>query len=913
MRSLLRQAVARIRGFLRPADGVEDFDEELASHLEMAVEDKVRQGLSPGEARRQARVELGNLTQLRDAARDARGLPWLGASWLDVKLGVRRLRRTWGLTLVAGLAMTVVIGIGAVAFDVLATFGDTDLPLDEGERVVALQDWNAERGVASGVSVRDLEHWRAALRSVADLGAFRTVERNLTTLGAVDADRPAETLEVAEMSASGFALARVAPILGRPLLAEDELASSEPVLVVGQEVWESRFGADPGALGRQVRLDGRVHTLVGVMPEGFGFPLFHRYWVPLKKTDPRASNDGDLVVFARLEPGVTLGSAGHELRRVGLAEGGREAGAGEAGKPRTSQLRVVPYAAAFTGDVDSGLVPLALLFAALLLVPPCINIAVLVYARTVARQGELAARYFLGASRFHIVAQLFVEILVLALASGAVALGLARVVVWQVVGDLEGRGQSIPFWMDFALSPRTVVFVALLAILAALIAGVVPALQATGRRLQSGLRSLSGQTAPRLGGAWTALIVLQVAFSFALLPSSVELTWGTLRAGLLGPGFAAEEYLTVSLEMADPEGGGAVEGSSAQAMRFLDRQQELVRLLTAESGVVSVSVSSAVPGEEPWLGVESESSEESAEGIASEASTGGGTLGSDRLTRVNHVDPGFFESFELPMLTGRGFAPGDFEVGRRAVIVNQSFVVDVLAGADPLGRRIRYRTLDEESVGFETHPERWFEIVGVVADLQRNASVQTVYHPTAPGSLTSVSLALRTRGDPAAAADVLRQRTWALDPALRLTQIRWLDAIYRQKSVGDFLGASGLVAATLSVLLLSAAGIYALMLFTVNRRRKEIGIRRALGAQTPRLLSGIFGRALAKVGFGAMIGVGIAWLIGQTIPIAALGGREVAGILPAATLFIAAVAGLALLGPARRALRVEPIDELREG
>ena len=217
MSTFFRVVLSRIRGFLRPGDQDHQFDEELAAHLAMAEEDKVRQGMTRAEARRTARVELGGVAQLREASREARGLPWLGTSWLDVKLGLRMLRKSWGLTLVAGMAMTVVIGIAAIFFDVVNTFAGTTLPLDDGDRVVGIQTRDAVARSVRGTSMRDFERWRNELRSVEDVGAFRMIERNLFTT-----DGPAEPVSIAEMTASGFRLARVPPLLGRHFVDEDE-------------------------------------------------------------------------------------------------------------------------------------------------------------------------------------------------------------------------------------------------------------------------------------------------------------------------------------------------------------------------------------------------------------------------------------------------------------------------------------------------------------------------------------------------------------------------------------------------------------------------------------------------------------------------------------------------------------------
>ncbi len=194
-----------------------------------------------------------------------------------------------------------------------------------------------------------------------------------------------------------------------------------------------------------------------------------------------------------------------------------------------------------------------------------------------------------------------------------------------------------------------------------------------------------------------------------------------------------------------------------------------------------------------------------------------------------------------------------------------------------------------------------------------NSNVQALYHPARPETSREVTLILRVRADPTAAAGALREITWKVDPALRVTNLRRLDEIYRQQAVGNYIGAFGLVAGTLSVLLLSAAGLYAMTSFTVNQRRKEIGIRMALGAQPMRLLAGILGRSMSQILFGATAGVGVALLIGYFIPIEEMGGWEVPGVIPAAVALIVAIALAALVGPARRGLKVQPIDELREG
>ncbi len=545
------------------------------------------------------------------------------------------------------------------------------------------------------------------------------------------------------------------------------------------------------------------------------------------------------------------------------------------------------YRGVFTDVPDSGWVPSIILFLiALLLVPPCANIAILVYARTVTRGEEFAARYTLGASRGRIVLQIFVEVLVLSAGAGVAGFLLARQFASRLAGIvLPGMGPgNVPFWMDFNPSLNTVLCVAGLAVLAAAIAGGVPALQATGRWRQSGLHALGNRsTVMQLGKTWTALIALQVALSLAILPSAMEMTWGIFRPGLLGPGFPIEEFLTAPLMMEGKE-----------TSRFGNVQAEVVRRLEAEPGLSGVTVSSSALMEEQWTEVEVEGREP-------------GT----RQMKSNHVDDDFFEMFEVRFLAGRGFDPGDFEPGRTAVIVNRTFVEEVVGDGSSLGRRVRYQ--GTENGNSVPEPRPWYEIVGVVEDFPANNDAPTMYHPMAPGQTYPVSLTLRVGSSAAPVASRLPEIARALDPTLRVGQLRSLDEIYRQKRSADNMFGLVLAAVMLIVLLFSMAGIYTLMAFTVAQRWREIGLRSALGAQPRRLVAEIFGRALVPVVAGAVVGGLVALLIDSSVQLTQVGGRIIPGIVPASAALMIVVGLLALIGPARRALRVDPAEALRDG
>ncbi|MEM1180554.1 MAG: ABC transporter permease [Acidobacteriota bacterium] len=909
---------ARIWGFIRRRDLDREFLEELESHLAMAEAEKIRSGLSPAEARRQARIELGGLTQVREAGRRAQGLPWLETLGLDFKLGLRMLRKSWGLTLVGGLAMTLAIGIAVTVFSLIDGVFSPTLPLEDGDRVVAIQTWNDKEGRREVTTTADFGRWRQRLRSFENVGAFRSVKHNLESV-----EGHAAPVTVAEMSASGFTVTRVAPLLGRPLVAADEEPGAPPVAVLGYDLWRTRFAGDVGLVGQTLRLGDRPVTVVGVMPEGFAFPVNHSLWTPLQidpNRDPPLETDGPgSVIFARLRADRSFDAAATELAALGLDPNARAGGAlGVSGDPESGEAsvlrpRLVPYTFAFTGNFERGELPWVLRVVMgvliLLLVPPCANIAILVYARMITRQEEFASRFALGASRGRIVAQIFVEVLVLATLASLVALWMAHYAGQRALSHMvssSGDG-GLPFWIDFSLTWRTVVFAAALAVVAAAIAGVAPAFKATGRKMQASFRALGSGHAVQLGWTWTVLVVAQVALTLASLPTAVQIGWGTVRPGLLGPGFDAEEFLTAELGAIDPDGSAELDSprldaDSARA-RLETLEAELARALEQEAGVVGVSFAHAVPGAEPWAVVEVEGLELEREGIVE----------SRDVVQWNSVDASFFDLFDAAPVLGRGFEAADFEGVSKALIVDQTFAAALLADRNPLGQRVRYsRTVDEAWID-PTRFELGFEIVGVVPDLPAHGGKGTIYHPRQIGGAVTSTVSIRAGYDPELLAPRLRELTTELDPWISLEAVRTLDDIYTEQHVGNNIGATSLAAITLSVLLLSAAGIYALLSFTVNQRRREIGIRAALGAQPHRLLFGIFRRSLAQIGAGVTVGAVLAAGLEALIPVEQVGGWQVPGIIAWTGLVMLTIGLLAAAGPAGRGLRVDPIEELREG
>jgi hypothetical protein len=486
----IRRLVLRLLSFFRPGAAETELSREIHSHLQLLEDEFVSKGMSRDEARLAARRAFGGVEQTKEHHRDTRGFRWLEASRLDFKLGARMLVKYPGLSLIGGAGMAVGVAIGAGFFASLYSLLYATLPVEGGDRIVALENWDVEASSEMRRSMHDLVTWRREMKTVQEIGAFRTIPRNVTVAGGPL--RNVEAVEVAEITADGFNITRVTPVIGRAIVAADESAGASPIVVIGYDVWHSRFGGDASVLGRELRLGNVVHTIVGVMPEGFGFPVNHRYWIPLS-TDAAtfAPREGpDIFIFGRLGDGVRMEQAQAELSVLG-------AQAASAFPLTHARLRprVMPYAhgiidihgittGAFTA-MQSMISMLALIVA--------VNVGVLVYARTATRQREIAVRTALGASRRRIVGQLFIEALVLSAAASAAGIGLARFGIAQFFAIYAAEGnEAVPYFLDFDMPLAAYLYVAMLTVFAAVVSGVLPALHATGRRAQDTLKQASG-------------------------------------------------------------------------------------------------------------------------------------------------------------------------------------------------------------------------------------------------------------------------------------------------------------------------------------------------------------------------------------------------------------------------------------
>jgi predicted permease len=813
---------------------------------------------------------------------ERRGVSNFIPSSLDLKLGVRMLFKHAGLTIVGGLGIAVAIAVVATFSTVLYTFLYPTLALDEADRLVALENWDIAINNEERRAIHDFVAWRDEMKTVVDISAFRNVGRNLVTPGAA-----AESVQVAEITVSGMRTSRVAALLGRTLGEADELPEAPGVLVIGYDVWRSRFFGDSAVVGRVVSLDEVPHTIVGVMPEGYGFPMNHQYWVPLR-ANPAAFVRGEgpyIFVFGRLAPGASREQAQAELSAIGA----RTAVAFPATHDRL-RPQVLPYTYSLTDIQDMRLWEAALeaLVIGLLVLVVAANVAVLVYARTAARHREIAVRTAIGASRSRVVSQLFAETLVFAVLSGMAGLALAQFGWSQALGILEEETGTLPFWIKRGMSIEMVVAVTLLTLLTAVIIGIVPALQATGRRVPL-LRHLSSGAAMRLGGTWTMLIVAQVTIAMLGLPIALAFGWSTVGQGMRQPTFAADEFLAASV-IARPE---SRPGALADLIQRLE-QQPNIGAVTFAAGVAGSEpdVTIVIDGERP------------------------GGIRSDAAVRVSRVDVRFFDVLGVPLVAGRAFDRTDPASVANPILVNRTFASQLFGGGDVLGQRIRYDDVPRWAADVVPEPQRWYEIVGVVADLHANTldaamNAPVIYHPMALPSSGAVALTARVRsGSPAALGPRLQALAAEVEPALFIETARALSDYDRQQQIAVRLASLSIGLVMVSVLLLSGAGVYAMMSFTVAQRRKEIGIRAALGANPAQVIGSVFAHAGRQLGAGVAVGNGAVAVLDLLSRGALLGGRGLL-FVPAIT-FLMLVAGLlAAIGPARRGLRVNATEALK--
>ncbi|HUL74706.1 MAG TPA: ABC transporter permease [Vicinamibacterales bacterium] len=806
----------------------------------------------------------------------------MNLSALDFKLGLRMLRRYPGITAIGTVAMAVAIALGMLYFEGLNKALHPTLPVSGGDRIVTVRYWDVGRRTVEERSLHDFTLARTTVKAIEDFGAALVFTRNLVT-----EDHGVEAVRGAEVTASAFRLMGTPPLLGRTLTARDEGPAEPLAVVIGERIWTTRFDRDPSVVGRSVTVGGADGTIVGVMPERFGFPVNEGLWLPLRADGSRlAPRTGPPVsIFGRLAAGVSLRQAQAELDGITAR---LAATAPEAYK--NLQPRVVAYGTPpLEGDtpVIKNALYAANGFFLLLLAVICTNVATLVFARTATRGWEVTVRSALGASRGRIIAQLFAEALVLAAVAALLGIGVAKLALrWGVRGI---GADLLPFWITDSLSPITLLYAGLLTLLAAVIVGVLPALRVTGLDVQNALRRDQAAGASlKFGGLWTTVIVAQVAITVALIPLAPVLVMASNRWGQRAEAVGGDRYLsaTVAFDRQEPQADSAALARERQSLAELERR------LRAEPGVEQVAFADRLPVMDT-----------SKCSLEVDTTTGAPATGL-RVSTLAHVSSGFFAAFGSAVVAGRNFSPLDVERGD-VVIVNQSFTHLVFGDHNPLGQRIRITHSEEDGAVAD---DGWYEVVGMVTDvgwqMPEPSEQAAIYHPALLQPGTNLSVAVRVH-DPAGFAPRLRLLANAVDAEMNLTDVRLLSDVGGRGATLTWTMTYVAGVVSLLVLLLSASGIHALLSFIVTRRTREIGIRMALGSPPARIVSGIFMRAFLQVAVGILAGSAVVALkidFGSVTQVLMLVGAD-------AVMLIAGLVACTL--PLRRALAINPTDALR--
>ena len=814
-------------------------------------------------------------------------------SWLDWKLGVRLLLKYPALTIIGGLSLAAAIAIGVVGIEVAGELLYKRLPFDEGSRIVRLETQDAAMLRVEPRVLHDFAIWRQSLRTVTELGAVRVSERNvLTSEGRV------ESLRVAEITASAFPLTRVQPLLGRPLQPADEMQGAEPVVVLGYDVWQRQFLHDPAIMGRVVTVGRTARTVVGVMPPRFGFPRNQQLWVPLPIQDAAPREGPTVQVFGRLTDGASWQDAAAELDVVSAQSAN--------GQPTThTQLRtrVRAFAGRTPGD-PLRFEDLAIHAVVLLLLGAIsANVATLIFARTAMREPEMVVRHALGASRARVVAQIVTEGLVLAIAAAVLGLVVAQTTVryaWAQASQQMGDG--LPFWVDLRLEPATIAYALLLALVAAVLISLLPALKATGGSVLRGLQGITGTGGTmKFGGIWSFIVGAQVACTLLFVPAAVGIYTTSVQNNPKWTAFPTERYLTFGLRMDNEALAGeqGVPDDGQIGVRRARAYEDLAGRLRAEPGVTHVTHGDRLPTMSPdWVAVEIE------QDGAPPARVHGNYEGGFAMAAVG---AGYHHTFGARILAGRALHPADAGAPNRPVVVNEAFVRVI--GRNPVGARVRT---------VQRGPQRelgpWHEIVGVVTDLWTIpadwSGAPYIYRAASAAELQSVAVAVRVTGDAAPLAPRVAALARQVDAGLQLRDIATLqESVVKQRGPE---GVGGLVIGSilLGAVVFSAAGLYALMAVAVARRTREIGIRIALGANPRHVLGSVFARAGRQLGGGIIAGNTLILLLAwraDSLTAELLVSSVITSVI------MGAVGVLACAAPARRALRIQPTEALRQG
>lgn len=799
----------------------------------------------------------------------------------EIVSALKRLRRSPGFTAFAVIVLGLGLGTTLYMFAIVRAYTLSPLPYPGADRIMYLSHSDPRRGIDFiGVPVDEYVEWEKAQTSFTALAMYYT-----NSVIVADAEN-AERVSGVFVTPSVFDVVRTEAYIGRTLLPSDALPGAPWVIVLGYDIWRNRYNSDPAILGKTIHATGVPATIVGVMPPGFRFPTTQQAWIPLKLdlADFGGGKDRYLDAVGRLRPDVSLARAKAEFANLSAATASNNP------ESRDLQIEIDPFQHAYVGpDTRSAIWAMfgAVLFVLLL---ACANVANLILARTTARQKDVVLRAALGASRTRIVTHILAESLILSAGGALIGYLIANLGLEVTRNAYAAADIEEPFWVVLQIDYWALIVAAAAAVAVGVIAGLASAVRASRANVNEYLKegaTGSGEPSSRLSHV---LVSAEIAVSCALLVCAGLMIRTVIHLESRPLGIDNSNLLTGSIDLPlnryqDPKDWYAF-------------YEELTTRLNADPDVVDATVASSYPGMNSWISTYRSRDTRVSPGEAFP------------LAQFAGVMDNYADMLGVQIRSGRWFDASDRADGEPVAIVDARFAAQVFPGVDPVGRQIAV------AQGRSTEPSEWRTIVGVTEPtfMGRLDAVDrpAIFVPLRQNPYVFLKAAVRTRGQPLAFANKLRDIVHGMDSDLAVFWIRshdnWLIAgNFESRSISAVFGVFSVVA-----LLLCAAGIYGVLAYAVSRRTREIGLRRALGALDYRIINMILGQTLKQVVAGVVIGIASAvmfvrFLSGYLYGVTSLDPATLAG----AALILTAVALIASLVPVLRATRVDPTQALR--
>ena len=890
--SVWRQLTRGLRGLFRHAQANNEIALEVRQYLDDTIAAGIARGLSPEEAQRSARLELGNLVAVQEQVSSNGWENAVRTVLRDMRYALRQLRHNPAFTIVSVVTLALGIGASTAIFSAVNPILFSPLPYPHPNRILMI--WNTYQGSRSEQSFGTYHELVNRSRSFESMSLFEPWQPTMT------GDGVPERLNGQNVSASFFHVLGVGPELGRDFRPEEELFHGPKVAILSDRLWQRVFNRDPTVVGHSIRLDGDNYTIVGVMPRNFENVLTPstEIWSPQQYDMSRMAKTFDswewglhLRIVGRLKPGVTVDQAKRELGQIA------QTSSPDFPRPRWASLKHGLIVDSLQDDIAHTVKPalLAILVAVILVLTiACVNVTNLVLARSIQRRGEFAVRAALGASRRRVLRQLITESLLLAVFGAIFGMGVALIGVRALI-FLSPPG--LPRLEAIRLDPAAFLFALATTTFIGITTGLVPALHFSRANLHDGLHQSSRRTAGRQSFTRRVLVVTEVALALVLLVSAGLLLRSMQRLLAVDPGFNPDHLLTVQVQSSGhqfdelPFAPGV---GDATRRRFFEQAIEAVRRIPSvkQAGFTSLLPLSDDP---PIMGTYGSQFEND------------GPQGGRNVFRYA-VSPQYCEAMQIPLRSGRFLDERDSASAPFAAVISESLAKSQFPNGDAIGKRLHVGPTERQ----------WYTVVGVVADVkQTSLAISDPYavylsEPQTWFADESHSFVIRTSADAAALAPVVKSAIWSVDknqPVVRVETMNHLVEINEseRRFVLILFAAFGLVA-----LGLSAVGIYGVLSGSVNERTREIGVRAALGASRSHILALVLRDGMLLTFIGMIIGLGAAAATSQALSTLLFGiSRLDPATYFAVPVLLAVVATVASVAPAWRASRVDPSITLR--